>query len=77
MKFILLLAVVILVLWLVRRGLRRVPGPDAAAPPLPTPEAMVACRQCGLNFPSGDALPGRGGVFCTEAHRAAFEQDQH
>ncbi len=76
MKFILVLAVVVLVLWLARRGLKRALGPDAAAAPLPTPEEMVACVHCGLNFPRGDALPGRGGVFCTEAHRAAFEQAQ-
>lgn len=76
MKFILLLALVVVVLWLARRGLRRVQGRDAAPPPLPTPEEIVACRECGLNIPLADAVPGRGGVFCTEAHRAAFEQSQ-
>ena len=76
MKFILILLVVVLVLWLARRGLKRVPGQDAAPPPLPPPVEMVACRQCGLNVPSADALPGRGGVFCTDAHRVAFEQAQ-
>ncbi len=74
MKFILILAVVVLVLWLARRGLKRVPGRDAPPPPLPAPMEMVACRHCGLNVPRSDALPGRGGLFCTEAHRAAFEQ---
>ena len=75
MKFILVLAVVIVVLWLARRGLRRLSGRDPAAPPAPALEEMVACRQCGLNFPRSDSLPGRGGLFCSEAHRAAFEQD--
>jgi uncharacterized protein len=75
-KFILLLVVAVVVLWLARRALRRVRGQEAAPPPLPTPEQMVACRECGLNIPFGDAVSGPGGVFCTEAHRAAFEQAQ-
>jgi uncharacterized protein len=35
---------------------------------------MVACAQCGVHLPASDALPGRGGVFCGEDHRAAFER---
>ena len=75
MKFILVLTVVVVVLWLARRALRRVSDRDPAAPPAPALEEMVACRQCGLNLPRSDSLPGRGGVFCSQAHRAAFEQD--
>jgi len=29
-----------------------------------------------VHLPQDEALPGRGGVFCGEAHRAAYEQ-QH
>jgi uncharacterized protein len=35
---------------------------------------MLACAHCGVHLPRDEALPGRGGVFCSEAHRAAFEQ---
>jgi uncharacterized protein len=35
---------------------------------------MLRCAQCGLHLPSAEALPGRGGVFCGEAHRSAYEQ---
>jgi uncharacterized protein len=35
---------------------------------------MLACAQCGLHLPRGEALPGRGGVFCSEAHRAEHEK---
>jgi uncharacterized protein len=37
---------------------------------------MLACAHCGVHLPRDEALPGRGGVFCGEAHRAAYEQ-QH
>jgi uncharacterized protein len=35
---------------------------------------MLACGLCGLHLPRDEALPGRGGVFCGEAHRRAYEQ---
>jgi uncharacterized protein len=83
-KFIVLLVVVFLIVWLVRGG-----RPGRAAPPAPsppsspptpanapaTPDTIVACAHCGLHLPKADALPGRGGVFCGEAHRSAFERE--
>ena len=35
---------------------------------------MLACAHCGVHLPRDEALPGRGGVFCGDAHRTAFEQ---
>ena len=35
---------------------------------------MLACAHCGVHLPRDEALPGRGGVFCGDAHRAAFEK---
>ena len=76
MKFLLLLVVVVTVLWLIRGGKRR--GRRSNPPPSPPPasEAIVACRQCGLHLPRSDALVAAGEVFCSEAHRAAFERAQ-
>lgn len=75
MKYLIVILVVLLVLWLVRSQQRpRVPpAPKAPAPP-PSNEPIVACMQCGLHLPRGEALPGRGGVFCGEAHRADYEK---
>lgn len=78
MKLLLLLIAVFVLLWMLRgtwRRTRRPPGgnaPGAQAPDVPQP--ILACAQCGLHLPRDEALPGRGGVFCTAAHRAAFEQ---
>lgn len=77
MKYLLLL----LVLGLVFYGLgsrRRGARDDAAGKPAgpQPPQSMVACSECGLHLPAQDALPGRGGQFCSAAHRAAFEARQ-
>ena len=45
----------------------------AAAEP---PQQMIACAHCGVHLPRDEALPGRGGVFCGDAHRTAFEKAQ-
>lgn len=74
MKFIIVLLVIVIVVWLARSGSRRVTGERRSKPPLPPREEMVACSQCGLHLPRSEALPGRGGLFCSAAHRAEFER---
>lgn len=74
MKYVLLIAVVLLVLWLMRRAAGRVDSPRRDADRAgPRTEPMVVCAHCGVHLPSSDALPGRSGVYCGEAHRAAHE----
>ena len=72
MKALLFLLAVLALLWLLRGSARRVRGgkPPAAPPALP----MATCAQCGLHLPPDEALPGKGGVFCGEAHRIEFER---
>ena len=75
MKYLLLILIVLAGLWIARAGRRRVAPPTrptAATPPQQEP--MLACAHCGLHLPRSEALPGRGGVFCGEAHRAAYEK---
>ena len=76
MKFVVLLLAVLALLWLLRGARRR----DGVPPPVAKPDApeeaqkmMVRCAQCGIHLPQHEALPGRGGVFCGEPHRALFE----
>jgi uncharacterized protein len=83
MKFILLLAVVLGVIWLMR-SLRKPKLPPEAGPEKKPaapqeagrPEEMVSCEQCGVHLPRSEALPGRGGVFCSEAHRSVYENQR-
>ncbi|MFT3664370.1 PP0621 family protein [Piscinibacter sp.] len=77
MKFVLFVIAVLALVWLLRGARRRADAP----PPGPRREArdaepMVACQWCGVHLPRHEALPGRGGVFCGEAHRAEYER-QH
>ena len=75
MKFILFLVAVFVLVWLLRGALGRRGG--NAQPPAPqAPQPIVACSYCGLHLPRDEALPGRGGVFCGDAHRAAFEKER-
>ena len=77
MKILLFVIAVVVLLWLLRGGMnRRSGGNAAAAPPRgEAPQPIVACAQCGVHLPSNEALPGKGGVFCGDAHRAAFEKE--
>ncbi|MEP7302856.1 MAG: PP0621 family protein [Caldimonas sp.] len=73
MKIVLFLIAVFVLLWLLRRATGRRPPPPAP-PRVAEPQPMLACAQCGVHLPRDESLPGRGGVFCGEAHRAAFER---
>lgn len=49
------------------------PPAPPAAPPERALEDMVSCAECGTHLPASEALPGRGGQFCSAAHRGAHE----
>ena len=73
MKYLLVLAVVLAVLWFVRNN--RSAGGDGAAPgkpkPLAPPQDMVRCAVCEVHLPRSDALPGPDGrLYCCADHRA-------
>ena len=79
MKYLLLLAVVLAIVWLLRTSSRRgkpdansaprndaAPGPDALA----APEDMVRCQICSVHLPRAEALEGRQGrLYCSADHR--------
>lgn len=82
MKYLVLILVIVVVVLLAKGARGRVGArrpPDAAPPKPPADpalgdgEVMLACVHCGLHLPRSEALPGRGGVFCSEAHRAIVE----
>ena len=78
MKYLVILLVVVAVMWLVRLGARSARGGRRTAPRPDRPERiedMVTCERCGVHLPRSEALPGFGGVFCGEAHRAEHERE--
>ena len=74
-KYLVLLLVIVLVLWLARRSDRRARRPsgtqDGPRQRAAGPRPMVACASCGVHLPQDEALPGPGGHYCCEAHRAS------
>lgn len=66
MKWLILL----LVLWLVWRGLRSLKPPARPPSRSATGEPMRACAHCGLNVPESEALIDSPTLsYCCEAHR--------
>ena len=75
MKYLLVIAFVLVVFWLWRSAK---PGSGQAAQPSrpsrkPSKEKetteMVACDFCHVHLPKSEALIGRDGFYCSEAHR--------
>lgn len=77
LKYLVLVLVVLALVWLLRgaRGRSGLPPAPSATPPPKSVQDMVSCAHCGVHLPVDEALPGRGGVFCGEAHRTAFEKN--
>ena len=77
LKIVFFLVVVFVLLWMLRGGASRrtPPPPGPGARNGAAPQTMLACSQCGVHLPRDEALPGRGGVFCSEPHRSAYERE--
>jgi len=74
-KFLLLLAVGIVVYLIVSR-MRREGQPPRTAPPTrpsaPAPgggEDMVRCAACGVHLPRSESFASRGRFYCSDEHR--------
>jgi uncharacterized protein len=72
-KYLLLIAIVLAVVWYLRGGARRM-GREAsdenrgASPP--KPQDMVECPVCHVHLPRADALAGPDGqLYCCAEHR--------
>ena len=70
MKYLLLIALVLVIIWLVRSSRRREPhGTKPGASPA-QPQDMVQCAFCSVHLPRTDALPGPDGrLYCCAEHR--------
>ncbi|MEZ5645784.1 MAG: PP0621 family protein [Burkholderiaceae bacterium] len=74
MKYLLVLAVVMVAVWVWRnnRITDERPPPSRSRRDRKTPSApvaMVACRHCGTHLPESEAFVGRHGSYCSEEHR--------
>ncbi len=71
MKYLLVMAVVALGIWLWRQD--RSASRPSAAPPKPRPpqqiDQMVVCRHCGVHLPQSEAIKGQLGHYCGPEHQ--------
>lgn len=74
MKYLLLLAIVLAVIWFLRsnrRGEERGKEPPRQQGTPGEPQDMVRCQVCSVHLPRTDALPGPGErYYCCADHRA-------
>lgn len=77
MKFLLLLAIALLLVWLWRSSRRATSASDQNPPTRPAsspgPQEMVRCAHCGVHLPHSDAVVGRIGLYCSPDHRQLAE----
>jgi uncharacterized protein len=77
MKFLLVMAVVLVAFWIWRNN--RLGDREASRPPTPprapqSPAIMVACAHCGMHLPDVETVQGRSGVYCCQEHRRLSEE---
>ena len=75
MKYLIIIALALMVFWLWRHS-RQAEKDSHSAPPkrAPSPKAvkvteMVACDLCHMHLPKSEALIGNEGIYCSDAHR--------
>ena len=69
MKYLLVIALILLVVGLWRHNRKAEGKPVNKAPAqLPATE-IVACAVCQVHLPKSEALPGPNGYYCGQAHR--------
>jgi uncharacterized protein len=65
-RLLVLIILIVVAVWLVRRALRRVAQKDAARDM--TPDELVRCAHCGVLLPRAEARQAAGAVYCSEDH---------
>lgn len=75
MKYLLVLIVVMVGIWVWRSNRAQEKSESRRAPPQNPDTAvdMVGCDICGLHCPRGDLVVGRKGMYCCTQHRNQAE----
>jgi uncharacterized protein len=67
MRLILLILLVVVAIWFVRRMLRGAAHKNAAEKP-PVAGELVSCARCGMHLPRSEAREAAGALYCSEEH---------
>ncbi|HXM82197.1 MAG TPA: PP0621 family protein [Burkholderiales bacterium] len=66
-KLIVLVLLVVVAVWLVRRALRSGQHAGVDSKP-PVHGDLVSCAHCGVHVPRSEAREAGGGLYCSEDH---------
>ncbi|MCB2016995.1 MAG: hypothetical protein KDF54_05730 [Hydrogenophaga sp.] len=77
MKYLLVLAVLLLAFWNWRNNRQDAQQSENSRAPRKgspnTPVVMIACAQCGTHLPEHEAVEGVRGRYCCQEHRRQHE----
>ena len=65
-KLLVLVVLIVVAVWLVRRALRRVARKDEVRDM--KPEELVRCAHCGVLLPRAEARQAAGALYCGDEH---------
>ena len=66
-RLLVLVALVVIAVWLLRRAARRLEG-GGEAPKAPPVGELVRCAHCGVHLPRAEAREGAGALYCSDEH---------
>lgn len=73
MKYLFLLLVILLVIWVIKRSRAASRNQTPPAPEAKNTSEMVSCAHCGIHLPQEEAVSGQKGLYCSTEHRAAAQ----
>ncbi len=67
-RLLVLVLLVVLAVWLIRRALRGTSVKNEARKQAHGQGELVRCAHCGVHLPRGEARQAGGGLFCSDEH---------
>jgi uncharacterized protein len=68
MRFLVLILLVVVAVWLIRRALRASKRGEQGRAGAPEVGDLVKCARCGVHLPRGEARLADGKLFCGDEH---------
>ncbi|HEY8252681.1 MAG TPA: PP0621 family protein [Burkholderiales bacterium] len=67
-RLIVLILLVVLAVWLIRRALRASSRAEPARKESPAQQDLIRCARCGVHLPRAEARLAGGLLYCGEEH---------
>jgi len=68
MRLVVLIVLVVLAVWLIRRAFRASTGKETLQKRAPLQQDLVSCARCGVHLPRSEAHLAAGELYCGEEH---------